>query len=100
MMEHSDGLIQRVWEKGNIVSNNDPNFFRTDYCGAWICRNDYGNRSSQYGWEIDHITPESQGGGDELSNLRPLQWENNASRQTGRLTCVVIASGKNNVRIK
>lgn len=93
----SQEIIQQVWEKGKIVSGNDPDVCRKDQCGAWICRKYYGNRESQYGWEIDHIKPESEGGGDELSNLRPLQWENNARKQEGRLTCPVTASGKNNI---
>ena len=29
------------------------------------------------GWEIDHIVPAARGGGDDLSNLQPSQWENN-----------------------
>jgi len=97
-MRLSEDIIQQVWEKGSVVANNDPNVWRKDECGAWIGRSYYGNRDSQYGWEIDHIKPESEGGGDELSNLRPLQWENNASKQAGRLTCPVTASGTNNVR--
>ena len=32
----------------------------------------YGGENSRLGWGITHITPESEGGGDELSNLRPL----------------------------
>ena len=32
---------------------------------------------SERNLEIDHIKPVSQDGGDELSNLQPLQWENN-----------------------
>jgi len=87
-----------VWEKGVVVPNNDPHLWRKDQCGAWIKRSDHGNRNSQYGWEIDHIKPESEGGGDTLSNLRPLQWENNASKQGGRLTCSVTAEGTGNVR--
>ena len=89
MFKFSDTIVQQVWEKGHIVSGYDPAFVRKDQCGAWIKRFDYGNRQSQYSWEIDHITPESNGGGDELSNLRPLQWHNNASKQDGRLTCPV-----------
>jgi len=96
----TEDTIQKVWEKGTVVPNNDPKVWRKDQCGAWIARNQYGNRNSQYGWEIDHIKPESEGGGNELSNLRPLQWENNASKQSGRLTCPVTASGKDNVRTK
>jgi hypothetical protein len=97
-MAFSEEIIQEVWEKGTVVSNNDPEIWRKDQCGAWISRSYYGNRDSQYGWEIDHITPESEGGGEQLSNLRPLQWENNVSTQAGRLTCSVTASGKNNIR--
>lgn len=95
-MGFSDYTVQKVWGKGTIVPNDDPNVWRKDQCGAWIGRTYYGNRNSQYGWEIDHIRPESEGGGDELSNLRPLQWQNNASKQEGRLTCPVTAHGVNN----
>lgn len=99
-MNYSEDIIQRVWEKGTVVSGNDQNVWRQDQCKAWIGRRYYGDRQSQYGWEIDHIKPESEGGGDELSNLRPLQWQNNASKQAGRLVCVVTSSGKENVPIK
>jgi len=99
-MSFSEDTIQKVWEKGTIIQDNDPNVWRKDQCRAWIGRKHYGNRDSQYGWEIDHITPESEGGGNELSNLRPLQWQNNASKQAGRLGCVVTSSGTENVPIR
>ena len=95
-MSFSDSIIQKVWEKGRVVPNNDPNIWRKDECGAWIGVRYYGDRNSQYGWEIDHIKPESQAGGDELSNLRPLQWKNNVSKQNGRLTCPITAIGIHN----
>ena len=93
----SEHIIQKVWEKGSIVPGSDPDVWRKDQCNAWIGRSYYGNRNSQYVWEIDHITPESLGGSNELSNLRPLQWENNVTRQDGRLMCAVTASGTKNV---
>ncbi len=69
---------------------------RKDECGAWMFRADYGNRRSIYGWEIDHSSPVEHGGTDELLNLRPLQWKNNASKQDGKLTCPVTADGPTN----
>ena len=98
-VKFSETEIQKVWEKGEIVSGNESNRWRKDQCGAWIGRKEYGDRNSKYGWEIDHIKPVSEGGGDELSNLRPLQWENNVATEAGRLRCVVRAQGKDNVHV-
>lgn len=93
MANWSDDTIQKVWEKGVKVSSNAPAEWRKDECGAWIKRDHYGNRKSQYGWEIDHISP---GGSDTISNLRPLQWENNVDKSDGRLKCNVTAVGTKN----
>lgn len=92
-MAWTEEMIQKVWEKGKIVGNNDKDVWRQDACDAWIKREEYGNRKSQYGWEIDHISP---GGSDQLSNLRPLQWENNVDKSDGRLKCNVTAKGGDN----
>jgi hypothetical protein len=99
-MAYSEDTIQNVWEEGTVTAENDPKVWRKDACKAWMGRKYYGSRQSPFGWEIDHIKPESEGGGDELSNLRPLQWENNASKQAGRLVCVVTSSGDKNVPLE
>lgn len=93
-LSYTEQEIQAVWEKGETVPSNSSDVYRKDACGAWIARNHYGNRQSQYGWEIDHIDPD---GGEELSNLRPLHWLNNAHRQDDPLTCAVTSSGTTNV---
>lgn len=95
-MAFDDKTIQAVWEKGNVVYGYDPDLWRKDQCGAWMGRSYYGNRNSEYGWEIDHIKPVSRGGSDALTNLRPLQWKNNVSRQDDRLVCVITASNVHN----
>ena len=95
-MEWTHEQKSAVWNKADTVANNDPKVYRKDQCGAWIRWADYGDRKSEYGWEVDHITPQSQGGSDAPSNLRALQWQNNVATSDGRLTCAVTANGNHN----
>lgn len=69
MAQFTEEQIETVWCKAIVQSNNNPDVFRQDYAGAWIKRNDYGNRDSEYGWEIDHLKPVEKGGTDEEQNL-------------------------------
>ena len=68
-------IIEVVWQKARRIGIYET--LRADAWGWTILRQDFGNRSSRYGWEIDHIVPVSHGGTDDLLNLQPLQWENN-----------------------
>lgn len=88
--------IFKVWNKARPYGNLDPAQYRIDECGALMRFGDYGNRDSDYGWEIDHIVPVSKGGTDELSNLRALQWDNNATRGDGKLIRKIYFNGERN----
>ncbi len=92
-MSYSDETVQAVWDKARSVDNNDAEVWRKDECGAWIQRMMYGDRSSQYGWEIDEI---SNDGTESISNLCPLHWRNRIGKSDGRLICSVTSSGIDN----
>lgn len=79
-MSFGDQKIQQVWEKGEVIPKFDPSTWRRDDYGKAIKRDDYGAQT-KYGWNVDHITPQSKGGSDALHNLRPLHWESNAAKR-------------------
>lgn len=68
--------VQAVWNKGQVIAGYDPATWRKDTCGAWINRAAYGSTAAT-GWEVDHIKPVAKDGTDELTNLQPLNWQNN-----------------------
>lgn len=86
-MEYSKELRDKIWEKGISVEGYDSKIVRKDACGAWIIHDLYGDKETMFGWEIDHIFPESKlkelGKSDKASefiNLRPLNVANNVSK--------------------
>lgn len=99
-MNHTEELIQKVWEKGKAVEGYNPDVLRKDEFGAWIIRSHYGSRCSEYSWEIDSLDMEIEISEDNLHSLRPLQWENKSFRQGATLIGQVTAFAASNLRVK
>jgi hypothetical protein len=95
----TEEIVQQVWEKGTVVTNNDPKYWRQDQCGAWISRSNYGCQQSPFGWEINYIRPQTEQYGQDLPNLRPMQWKNNICKQTDGIVCVIKAVNTENQEI-
>lgn len=96
-MYWTDEIIDLVWKRGAVVDGFNPALWRKDECGAWIARLRYGDRVSDYGWDIRRIDP---GGPDAMPNLRPLQWRNCVSKAGDRSAVCVTAVGDHNVLIE
>ena len=81
----SEQTKRAVWDKGMPCKDDNGNTFDTsvwrwDLCGKVMKYSEHGNRNSKHGWEIDNIIPSSKGGTDDLNNLQPLNWKNNAAK--------------------
>lgn len=95
MKYYDDNIVKEVWRRYVGTSR-----FKKDIAGAWMDYDKYGEtKSCGEGWEIDHIKPVSDGGSDDITNLRPLQWENNRSKSDNypRWESVVSSKGTTNI---
>ncbi len=69
----------KVWELASPIKGKDSTMYRKDPYGNTLYYNSYGN-TSEMGWQIDHIKPQSRGGSDTLRNLQALQTTVNNSK--------------------
>lgn len=81
---HSADEIRRIttWNKGRVCVGLNPDEWREDDYGSLIQWSAYGDRSSPYGWELDHYpVPNALAslGSGAPPTFRPLHWRRNAS---------------------
>ena len=80
--DFSEKEVAQIWKKGKMAQDRTtgtclPDWHFDEY-GALMHYADYGNRNSEFGWEIDHI--DSNPSNNNINNLRPLFWRNNCAR--------------------
>lgn len=73
-------LIKKVWTKAEAAEGHPEDIWRKDIKGRIMNFQEFGNRKSKYGWEIDHIRPVVEGGDDNINNLQPLHWQTNEEK--------------------
>ncbi len=100
MGDFSKSKIKEIWNKGVVLDGYDSEKYRLDACGAIMQFDLYGDTNSIYGWNVDHILAIAKGGTDELSNLRPMQHQNNTAKSDGKLVCVVKFDSKQSMNVK
>jgi hypothetical protein len=83
-----EDMIQAVWEKGRGMPHLDPAEWRSDQCGAWMHREQYGNAGSEFGWKIVNL---ATGTPRNIEHLQPLQWNNGFDISRGQPHCRVTA---------
>jgi hypothetical protein len=67
-----DAEAAAVWERGYVMAEKDPFFFRLDELGNEIHRWAHANAASPFGWQKDLVVPAAFGGDGHITNLRPL----------------------------
>lgn len=68
-----------IWIKNARVEGWKIRVFQRDAYGRRMKFDEHG-RKGVFGWEVDHIIPESLGGPNEIYNLRPLHWRSNREK--------------------
>ena len=71
---------KEAWNKAKPVDKKDADLYRADKCGQLMYWFDFGKRDIREGWDVDHIVPVEQDGGDEPDNLQALNWRSNDSK--------------------
>ena len=70
---------RKAWGNAKKIRGKDPDKYRQDPYGSPMYKSSYG-KSSEMGWEVDHIKPQSKGGSDATKNLQALNTSLNRSK--------------------
>lgn len=60
---------EKAWDNAKKIRGKDPEKYRQDPYGNTMYKPSHG-KSSEMGWDVDHIKPKSEGGKDSARNHR------------------------------
>ena len=69
----------KAWNSAATARGKDPDLYRKDPYGNLMYKPSYG-KTSEMGWEVDHITPKARGGSDATRNLQAMNTSVNRSK--------------------
>ena len=76
-----EDLKRAAWARTSPVAGQLNAWeFRKDCLGNLVRYNDFGNRHSPFGWELDFIISRSAGGSTDPANLQALHWKKVAAK--------------------
>jgi 5-methylcytosine-specific restriction endonuclease McrA len=71
--------INKTWNNAKTIRGKNSDMYRQDPYGKKMYKYSYG-KSSEMGWEVDHIKPSNKGGSDATRNLQALNTSVNRSK--------------------
>lgn len=69
----------KAWDNAATARGKNPDLYRKDPYGNLMYKPSYG-KTSEMGWDVDHITPQARGGSDATKNLQALNASVNRSK--------------------
>ncbi len=86
-----EDLKRAAWARTSPVSGQVNSWeIRKDCLGNLVRYNDFGNRHSPFGWELEYIVSRAAGGSTEPENLQALHWKAAAVRAAPQLRMLTV----------
>ena len=74
ILKSDDEKVDAIWQKSNDAGSDALKEFKVDSNGILIKKSDYGNKNSDYGWGLARIISKKDGGTDDISNLKAVNY--------------------------
>jgi hypothetical protein len=77
--QYDDWTLTRIWLNSKVVPDTNGVDVRFDCYGNIMRWSQYG-KTTEHGWVVDHLIPDSWGGPSDISNLQALHRQANLQK--------------------